>query len=161
MIDLTHQYIEMSAKAENIQSRRCVIIGNHYYDIHRDAVAIVGGKGIKDSVFNVYNNNLRDENEYTWIPSQHQLQKIYWNFYNNSEKNYKKKTLTYRDWMIGASEMLYLTSMAYNIKDLRITSFEQLWLTLIMFDLDGKLWNGRDWKKIPLEEKKRKKGKSS
>jgi len=80
--------------------------------------------------------------DYTWLPTQSQLQEIYLKSLSQDEQESSNIIVVilddFQDWVLNDCSGL---DWSYGGQ----VSLEQLWLAFVMRELYGKIWDGVDW----------------
>ena len=143
-MDTTDEYIEMCKKAVQIQQTWKKTIGDYFYNppyYSPNNVSIIFDSYIRNKeegreyYGGTYSNNERVLDGSTWLPRQDQLQ----DFLNWEHDGTYGVVLI--DAFYNFSKMNYKTYLFNNTK----MTWEQLWLTFVMYKKYNKVWNGSEW----------------
>jgi len=158
------EIINMLAKANEIQNRREITVGNVYYNAYRGGLGIVGLRIGNSKVFTSLNYPIRkDKYGYIWIPSQKQLQDIYYRDcrkigIKNLKKDYNKLEIT-------IASLIALQTFLQEMAKIGIyfVNYYEIWIAFIMYELYNKVWIHNEWKlyKVTYPSTKNQKKKKS
>lgn len=133
-------YIAMCKKLPDLQKEREIIIGNRYYDIFGGKILIIGTQYDRTKPFNIFNDDVRNVNKFTWIPYQFQLQQKYIDYLKKNSYDY----LNDLELLYLTLDQLQLIVYYYPVKIL-FSCYEQMWLALYEARKSGLYWNGENW----------------
>jgi hypothetical protein len=132
-MDTSEIYIKMCLKAKDLQiSHAAYDVGDFYFE-GRDARSqrpkfILAPAELAGKERNIGNLT-------TWLPRQDQLQEKLGDFSHQCE--------IMREYLLKEALMEAFTSSSKG----KLTTMEQIWLTLVIKEKYGKVWNGEDWVK--------------
>lgn len=121
-MDTTEQYIKMCEKAEEIQQHR----GEDKWE-DGDWYTCTTGHGPFTAAWTDNEDEPYTMFKPQWLPRQDQLQ----------------------DMMVDCEDVQVAHHRLYQLAEfwigLDVSTYEQLWLAYVMFELHGKSWNGENW----------------
>lgn len=130
-MDTTEKYIEMCTKAEEIHSlwcaKKCDVFAYVEQDLKYHIHTVWRGAGY----FSKYP-------VYIWLPRQDQLQEM---LLQPANTKYPDIYYLMADFKIVM------------VENLRLDSFEQLWLAFVMKEKYNKSWDGENWHKQVQDER--------
>ena len=135
---LESEIIKMLATSKELQNKREFILGNMYYNAYKGKLEIIGMRYGNDKIFTSFNYPLRtNKHGYVWIPSQKQLQDIYYREYHNTlfkelNKDYNKLEIT----ILSLSAIQKFVSLMAKFKVFFVNYYE--------------IWINKYWKKFNI-----------
>lgn len=156
------EIINMLSKSKELQNRREFTVGNMYYNMNTGQIEIIGLRKGNNKIFTSLNYPLRDDKTtYIWIPSQRQLQNIYYKechdtLFKRLDYEFNKLEITALS-LDAIGEFIKLMAK-FNIF---FVNYYEIWIAFIMYDLYSKAWAYDSWRLFKYTEppKKTKKGK--
>jgi len=122
-MDCSDQYVRMCQKAEEIQNLWSPQEG----DVFADELCHVSI--VNPMILDHWRTKEKKKDDYIWLPRQDQLQALVFSIY---EKNCY--------WMFEECyKHLQLPQPT------KLESMEQVWLSFVMKERSGKIWNGENW----------------
>jgi hypothetical protein len=122
-MDTSEIYIEMCRQAEEIQDLQSHLFGDFRYNHVFNDIQIIN-----------YHSSMDDQEIYTWLPRQDQLQEIVFREPNPFIMLGRIFNFVRRNFQQGDEDLKKLS-----------TTWEQLWLAFVMKEKFNKTWNGEDW----------------
>lgn len=144
---IEREIIKMLFKATEIQDKREFTLGNIYFDSYQINLNVIGLRYGNKKMFNSFNFPLRtDKKGYLWIPSQRQLQDMYY----NTTKNLNKIEITNLSFMEVEDFVILMDK--YGVF---FTNHHEIWIAFIMFRLYSKAWVNEEFKSFGKKGKKK------
>jgi len=138
---ITDNYIKMCEQAEKLQKSN-INIGKRHFN-NQDFVAYNCGEGLKVYVCSEISRYWLIE-ELIWLPTQEQLQEIYFNDNDLNFADIFNKFFWEFFYMDNCMETDYVEPLE---KTKKFHSFVELWLAFVMHEKYHKIWTGEKWVK--------------